>query len=111
MEVSGWRGFVGLGDQSIVVRSLVKSMVMPAVRTLPGGAKPGHPPLIVQDYAQKATVYRQRAAAGVVDKTKFSKLVHEMTDPRPCGANHLREVLLIDSGVDRLGPAFLAKMR
>jgi hypothetical protein len=47
----------------------------------------------------------------VIDKTQLLELVHEMTDPRPGGAHHLRQVFLIDSGKDTLGPTFLAKMR
>jgi len=54
---------------------------------------------------------RQPAArAVVVDKTKLFELVHEMADPRPGGAHHLRQVFLINSGKDSFGPAFLAKM-
>jgi len=65
----------------------------------------------VQDYAQEAAMNRQRAGARVIDKTHRPELVHEMTDPRPRGAHHLGEVFLIDSGMDRFGFAFLAKMR
>ena len=38
------------------------------------------------------------AGAVVIDKAKLPELVHEMADPRPCGAYHLREGLLIDLG-------------
>jgi len=51
------------------------------------------------------------AGAVVIDKTQLLELVHEMTDPRPGGAHHLRQVFLIDSGKDALGAAFLAIMR
>ena len=51
------------------------------------------------------------AGAVVIDKPQFSELVHEMTDPRPGSAHHLRQVFLIDSGEDTLGAAFLAKIR
>jgi hypothetical protein len=67
--------------------------------------------LIAQDYTQKATVNCQRAATGVIDKAQNSELVHEMTDPRAGGANHLRQLFLIDSGMDRFGSAFFPKMR
>jgi hypothetical protein len=54
---------------------------------------------------------RQPAGGAVViDKTKLLELVHEMTDPRPGGAHHLRQVFLTDSGKDTLGATFLAKM-
>jgi len=67
--------------------------------------------LFVQDYAKEATVNRQRAVARVIDKAQRPELVHEMTDPRPGGTNHLGQVFLIDSGMDSFGPAFLTKMR
>jgi hypothetical protein len=66
--------------------------------------------LIVQGYAQEATVDRQPAAAGVVDKTKRSELIHEMTDPRPGCADHLGRVFLIDAVKDGFSPTLLAKM-
>ncbi len=54
---------------------------------------------------------RQSAVGAVViDKTQLPELVHEMADPRPGGAHHLRQVFLIDSGKDTLGAAFLAEM-
>ena len=46
----------------------------------------------------------------VINKTQFLELVHEMTDPRPGGAHHLRQMFLIDSGKDTLRAPFLAKM-
>src|ERR1035441_6151238 len=67
--------------------------------------------LFAQDHAQEAVVNRQRAVARIIDKAHRPELVHEMTDPRPRGADHLRQVLLIDSRMDGFGSAFLAKMR
>ena len=67
--------------------------------------------LVAQDHAQEAIVNRQRAAARVIDKAQRPELVHEVTHPRPGGADHLCQVFLVDSGVDRFGSAFLAKMR
>jgi hypothetical protein len=71
----------------------------------------GYTRLVVQDHAEQATMDRQPAHGAVVfDKAKLPELVHEMTDPRPGGAHHLRQVFLIDSGKDRFGSTFLAKM-
>ena len=53
----------------------------------------------------------RQGAAGVIDKTELPELIHEMADPRPGGADHLGQVFLIDSGKDRFGFGFLAKMR
>ena len=50
------RGIVGLGDQAIIVRGLMKDRVGPAFRAVLSGAMPGHPRLIVQDYTQEAAV-------------------------------------------------------
>ena len=63
----------------------------------------------MQDDAQEAAVDGEPAV--VVDEAKLFELVHEMTDARPGGANHLRQTLLIDPGEDGFGTAFLAKMR
>ena len=52
---------------------------------------------------------RQRAAA-IFDKAELPELIHEMTDPRPGGADHLRQVFLIDSGEYSFGFSFLTKM-
>src|SRR5487761_776231 len=65
--------------------------------------------LFLQEHAEEAAIDRQRAT-GVVDKAKLLELVHEMADPRTGGAHHLRQVLLIDAGKDRLGSTFLAKV-
>ena len=46
----------------------------------------------------------------VVDKAKRLGLLHEMTDPQPGGADPLRQILLIVSGMYSLGPALLAKI-
>ena len=67
--------------------------------------------LFAQDHAQEAIANRQRAVVRVIDKAQRPELVHEITDPRPGGADHLGQVFLIDSGMDRFGSAFLAKMR
>jgi len=37
--------------------------------------------LIVQDYAEEATMDRQPFVAVVIDKAKLPELIHEMTDP------------------------------
>src|ERR1035438_9494740 len=67
--------------------------------------------LFAQDHAQEAIVNRQRAIARIVDKAHRPELVHEMTDPRSGGADHLGKVFLIDSRMDGFGSAFLAKTR
>ena len=63
----------------------------------------------MQDNAQEAAVDGEPAV--VVDEAKLFELVHEMTDARPGGADHLRQTLLIDSGDDWFGTAFFAKTR
>jgi hypothetical protein len=40
----------------------------------------------------------QPAVVAVIDKAQLPELIHEMTDPRPGGANHLCQVVLTDSG-------------
>ena len=50
------------------------------------------------------------AGALVIDKTQLLELVHEMTDPRPGRAHHLRQAILADSGEHKFGFAFLPKM-
>ena len=67
--------------------------------------------LFAQNHAQESVVNRQRAIGRVIDKAQRPELVHEMTDPRPGGADHLGQVFLIDSGMDSFYSAFLAKMR
>ena len=52
----------------------------------------------------------RQPAASVIDKAELPELIHEMTDPRPGGADHLRQVFLIDSGKYGFGFSFLAKM-
>jgi hypothetical protein len=52
----------------------------------------------------------RQPAATVIDKAELSELVHEVTDPRPGGADHLGQVVLIDSGKYGFGFSFLAKM-
>jgi hypothetical protein len=63
----------------------------------------------VQNHAQQAAVDRQ--AIGVVDKAKLLEFHHEMADPRSRRADHLRQMLLINSWEDGLGSAVLSKMR
>jgi len=58
-------------------------------------------PTVVQDHAEQATMNCQPAAVAVIDKAQLPELVHEMTDPRPGGADHLGQVILTDSGNDR----------
>ena len=54
---------------------------------------------------------RQRAVAIVIDKAELPELIHEMTDPRPGGADHLGQVFLIDFGKWSSVSTFLAKTR
>ena len=54
---------------------------------------------------------RQRAVAIVIDKAELPELIHEMTDPRPGGADHLSQVFLIDPGECSSVSTVLAKMR
>ena len=49
-------------------------------------------------------------AAAVIDKAELPELIHKVADPRPGGADHLRQVFLIDSGKHRFGFSFFAKM-
>ena len=76
-----------------------------------GNTDAGYMMLFAQDHAEEAIVNRQRPVARVIDKTQCPELIHEMADPRAGGADHLGQVLLIDSGMDGFGSAFLAKMR
>ena len=46
----------------------------------------------------------------IVKETQLSEPVHEETDPRPGGADHVCQSFLTDPGDDRLGHAFLAEM-
>ena len=64
----------------------------------------------MQDHAEEATVNRQPAITSIFDKTKRPELVHEMTDPRSRGADHLCQVFLIDFRMHDFGPALLAKI-
>ena len=67
--------------------------------------------LVVQDHAQEAAVNRQPSAeAFVINKAQLLELIHEMTDPRPSCADHLRQVFLINPGMYGFGSAFLPKM-
>ena len=57
----------------------------------------------------KAAMDRQSAAVAVIDETKLSELIHEMTDPRPGCADHLGQVILADAGKHKFGSASLPK--
>ena len=65
--------------------------------------------LIVENHVQQRTV--DFNVAVVINKTQFSKLVHEKTHARACRADHFRQCLLADFRNDRLGPTFFAKIR
>ena len=62
--------------------------------------------LVVQNYAPEATIESQRAAGGVIHKAQLPELIHEMTDPRPGGANHLCQVFL----AEQIGTEACAKL-
>ena len=64
--------------------------------------------LVVQNDAEKAAVDGESPV--VIDEAELLELVHEMTDSRSGGANHLRQAFLIDSRIDGFGAAFLAKV-
>jgi len=51
------------------------------------------------------------ATSGIVHKTHLPELVHEMTDPQPRGADHFRQVFLIDAGKNCFGLTLLPQMR
>src|ERR1700704_369324 len=65
--------------------------------------------LVVQNDIQQGTV--DFDAAVVVNKTQFSKFVHEETHPGPGRSDHLRKRLLADFRKDRLRFVVLAKVR
>ena len=75
---------------------------------LPGGDLPFI--FFVQDNTEETAMNRQPTIV-VIHKTKFTELVHEMTDPRPGGTDHLGQVFLINSRMDSFYSAFLAKTR
>jgi hypothetical protein len=52
----------------------------------------------------------QPVVIAVFNKAQLPELIHEMTDPRPGGADHLCQIGLTDFGKYRFGSAFLAKM-
>jgi hypothetical protein len=54
---------------------------------------------------------RQLTVTIVLDKAKVPEFIHEMTDPRPGGADHLGQLFLIDSGKLSSVSTLLAKMR
>ena len=43
--------------------------------------------LAAEGHAEETAMHRQRAAACAIDKAQLPELVHEMTDPRPGGAD------------------------
>jgi hypothetical protein len=47
----------------------------------------------------------------VVDQAKLTKPIHEKTDTRPSGADHLRQYFLVEARTDRLGAALFAVVR
>src|SRR6478736_6203454 len=65
--------------------------------------------LLVQNHIQQRTM--DFYAAVVVDKTQFSKFVHESTDARSRRADHLCKCLLADFRQDWFGFALLPKIR
>ena len=65
--------------------------------------------LIVENHVQQGTV--DFDAAVVVNKTQFTKFVHEKTHARSRRTDHLRQCLLADFRYDWLRPTFLAKIR
>ena len=71
-------------------------------RKLPHTAELMLLPTVVQDHAEEATMDCQPAVV-VIDEALLPELIHEMTDPRPGRADHLRQVFLIDSGNDSFG--------
>ena len=50
------------------------------------------------------------AVPAIVEETQLSEPVHEKTDPRPGGADHVGQSFLTDLGDYRLGHAFLAEV-
>src|ERR1700732_736938 len=68
--------------------------------------------LVVQNDIQQWTVdFDAAVAAVVVNKTEFSKFVHEKTHPGAGRADHIRKRLLADFREDRLRFLVLAKIR
>src|SRR5258707_15053222 len=53
---------------------------------------------------------RKSGVTVIIDKAELSELIHEVADARTGGAEHLRQVFLIDPGNYRFGFALLAKM-
>src|SRR5258708_16999815 len=65
--------------------------------------------LLAQNHVQQGTVDFNLAV--VINKTQFSKSVHEKSHARSRRADHLRHCLLADFRYDWLRPTFLAKIR
>lgn len=64
--------------------------------------------LIVKDDVQKCGMDLQFAI--VFDEAQSPKFVHEVIDPRPCGAHPRRQYFLIDLGDDGLHLPVLGKI-
>ena len=66
----------------------------------------------MQNNVEERTVDLQSAfrSTRVVNKTQFSKPVHEETDPRRSGSDHVGQRILNDRRNHGLGNSFLAKM-
>jgi hypothetical protein len=58
--------------------------------------------IVMQDHAEETAIHRQPAVITEGNKAKLSELIHEMTDSRAGGPNHLGQVILTDSGNNRL---------
>ncbi len=64
---------------------------------------------VVQDNAEEGVMDLQPIGI-IVNKTKLPELIHEMTDPRTSGADHLGQRFLIYIRKHNFGSAFLAKV-
>jgi hypothetical protein len=64
--------------------------------------------MICQKHAQQGVVDLEMPV--VIDEAQLTKLVHEVTDPRPCRADHLGQSFLADLRDNRLRPAFLSEV-
>src|SRR5882757_9113971 len=65
--------------------------------------------LVVQHCAQQRSMHFDLSV--VADETQLAELVHEKTDPRAGGADHLRQCFLADIRLDQLRAARLAEIR
>ena len=64
--------------------------------------------LIRQQHAQQRAMDFEMPV--VFDEAQFAKLVHEVTDTRPRGADHLGKSFLAEIRDDRLWAAFLSEV-